>query len=168
VVTVNAATLVVSGPTSVTVATVAASATVPTPTVSADANVRQRVLDGDWTVDAPGMLLDGFLPPSATVSIPTPTIVLSTAIPTTVVRSVVVPAFTVAANANTLTHPLSLVATAISGTEIDLEWDDLVGASLYDIERNGTIVVTGHTVSSYSDTGLTPGTQYRYRVRGRP
>jgi hypothetical protein len=68
--------------------------------------------------------------------------------------------------------PTDLTATAISDTEIDLEWVnvDLVGDGV-SIERSPTgetftkigTVVLG--VTTYSDTNLTPETKYYYRVK---
>ena len=61
--------------------------------------------------------------------------------------------------------PTGLEATAISNTEIDLTWDAVTGASGYDIERDGTVIATDHSSTTYNDTGLTLNTEYEYRVR---
>jgi len=61
--------------------------------------------------------------------------------------------------------PTGLTATPVSSSQIDLNWDDMAGASGYDIERDGVIIVSDHPTSSYSDTGRTPSTEYDYRVR---
>ena len=61
--------------------------------------------------------------------------------------------------------PQELTATGISATEIDLEWNPSLGATEYDIERDGVIIVRGHTDTLYHDTGLVYGTVYTYRVR---
>ena len=61
--------------------------------------------------------------------------------------------------------PTGLTATPVSDTEIALDWADAAGASGYDIERNGVVIVYGHAVSNYNDTGLTANTLYTYRVR---
>lgn len=61
--------------------------------------------------------------------------------------------------------PTGLSATPVSATEIALDWNDAPGASGYDIERDGSVIVYGHAVSNYNDTGLTPSTTYTYRVR---
>ena len=59
--------------------------------------------------------------------------------------------------------PTNLTATAQSTTAIGLSWNSVSGATSYKVYREGTylIVVTGTT---YSDTGLTPNTQYCYKV----
>lgn len=62
--------------------------------------------------------------------------------------------------------PVGLTADPISPNQIDLEWEALTGADAYDIERDGVIIETGHLTTTYSDTGLTPNTEYDYRVRG--
>lgn len=61
--------------------------------------------------------------------------------------------------------PPNLTATAVSVSQIDLDWDEVQDATGYDIERDGVIVVKNHLVTSYSDTGLSAGTTYSYRVR---
>jgi chitodextrinase len=70
--------------------------------------------------------------------------------------------------------PTNLVATAISSSKINLSWTastDNVGVAGYRVERClGTsctaFLQTGTgTAASYSDTGLTAGTMYRYQVR---
>lgn len=48
---------------------------------------------------------------------------------------------------------------------ISLIWDPIVGAIGYDIERNGTIIVTNNVATTYLDTGLTAATEYTYRIR---
>lgn len=61
-----------------------------------------------------------------------------------------------------------LTTTFISATQIDLEWDELIyqGAGyVYDIERDGVVIVRDHPTTSYSDIGLTASTEYDYRVR---
>src|SRR5207244_2830414 len=72
------------------------------------------------------------------------------------------------------TAPSSLSATAPAATQINLTWTastDNVGVTNYLLERcqnagcsNFTQIATP-SVASYSDTGLTSGTSYSYRVR---
>ena len=62
--------------------------------------------------------------------------------------------------------PTNPTATPVSASQIDLSWDALTGATGYDIERDGEVIVSNHATTSYSDTGLLPGTEYDYRVRG--
>lgn len=61
--------------------------------------------------------------------------------------------------------PQGLVVTAVSDTELDLSWGAITGAFAYDIERDGTIIVTNHAPTSYRDRGLTRNMTYTYRVR---
>jgi hypothetical protein len=49
-----------------------------------------------------------------------------------------------------------------------LSWTAVTGASRYDIERNGVIVVSDWLFTSLFDEGLSPGTSYRYRVLAKP
>lgn len=61
-----------------------------------------------------------------------------------------------------------LVATFIGSSQIDLSWDQLIyqgSGYAYDVERSGVVIVRDHPTTSYSDTGLTPSTEYTYRVR---
>jgi hypothetical protein len=66
-----------------------------------------------------------------------------------------------------------LAATAISGTQIDLAWtDNSTGEDGFRVERSldgatgwTEITATAANATSYSDTGLSPLTQYYYRVR---
>ncbi len=63
----------------------------------------------------------------------------------------------------------NVVATPINANRIDITWDDvaaLAGHSYgFDIERNGSVIVTYYGTTSYSDTTVEPETQYAYRVR---
>jgi titin len=78
------------------------------------------------------------------------------------------------ANVSTpLTPPSSMVATAVSTSQVNLTWvDNSAAESSYKIERsvNGggfTLLTTvSANVTSYSDTAGSAGTTYQYRVRG--
>jgi hypothetical protein len=68
------------------------------------------------------------------------------------------------------TGPASLIATATSATQVNLQWSDVGGETAYRIERstdgfNFTAVTTVNAnVTTYSDTGLAASTKYTYRV----
>lgn len=62
-----------------------------------------------------------------------------------------------------LPPPQNLSVTAVSSSQIDLTWDLVAGASYYNIYRDNNLVASS-TVSSYSDTGLSPSTTYTYNV----
>jgi hypothetical protein len=71
--------------------------------------------------------------------------------------------------------PANLTATAVSDTEIDLQWDDdsNTSATGYRIERMTNSAswallenVTGSHTVTHDDTALNEGTAYYYRVRG--
>ena len=71
-----------------------------------------------------------------------------------------------------LTAPFSLVATAVSSSQINLSWRDAnPGSVSYSIERSlsatsgFTVVGAADRQSAYQDTGLASGTSYYYRVR---
>ena len=71
-----------------------------------------------------------------------------------------------------LTAPTGLTAAATSATTVHLTWDVVAGATSYVVERaegaQGTFAEVGTaTTNSFDDPGLTPGTQYRYRVAAR-
>ena len=67
--------------------------------------------------------------------------------------------------------PSSLSAQAQSSSEIALTWSDVATETGYRIERSddggtgwATVGTAGQDVTSFTDTGLTPGTGYAYRV----
>jgi len=64
------------------------------------------------------------------------------------------------------TTPTNLTATAISSSQINLSWTastDNVGVTGYRIYRGGVQIATT-TLTSYSNTGLSPSTSYSYTV----
>jgi len=175
------------GDAAVTTTTVSAVAAVPTPAITANANVAPSTViafaalpasagwDDEWgygwgegiAVAATAAITTTTVTAVAAVPTPTVDVVANPAITTTTVAAVAsVPVPTTSGDANVLLSPANLTATPISSTQIDLDWDDLAGASTYAIERDDTVIVSAHVGSSYSDTGLVASTQYRYRVRG--
>jgi Tfp pilus assembly protein PilE/fibronectin type 3 domain-containing protein len=69
------------------------------------------------------------------------------------------------ASAKTTLDPVEhLRVGTVTSTTIALSWDATPGAVSYKVFRDGTAVATV-TATSYTDTGLTPGTPYTYRVR---
>jgi hypothetical protein len=70
-------------------------------------------------------------------------------------------------------NPTNLVATVISGSQVNLTWTDAsTNESGFEIERSTTsgsgyavITTTAANAVSYSNTGLTEATTYYYRVR---
>ncbi len=58
------------------------------------------------------------------------------------------------------------IRTTPSSISIDIAWDEVVGASGYDVEVYGTPVNNGSN-TTYTQTGLEPNTQRTYRVRAR-
>jgi chitodextrinase len=74
------------------------------------------------------------------------------------------------------TAPSGVTATSASGSEITLQWSqssDNVGVTGYAVERCTGSACTHFTqialqaATSFSQTGLAPGSQFRYRVRAR-
>ena len=87
----------------------------------------------------------------------------------------IVNATTLTADTTAPTQPTGLTATAGSATQVNLSWTastDAVGVTGYRIERCTGATCTTYaqigtttTAVTYSDTGLTATTTYRYRVR---
>ena len=65
------------------------------------------------------------------------------------------------------TVPTGLNAQAVSATKIDVSWSastDNVGVTGYRVYRNGSFLIALGGVTTFQDTGLTPGTTYTYNV----
>jgi hypothetical protein len=62
------------------------------------------------------------------------------------------------------TVPTNVQATASSGTAATVTWTASTGAQTYRIFRNGTQTGSDTSNTTFSDTGLTPGTTYSYTV----
>src|SRR4051812_16109104 len=70
---------------------------------------------------------------------------------------------------DTLTPPLGVTATSTGATSIRVTWNQVPGATGYQVERAATggafaSVATGVGGTFYEDSGLQPATDYRYRV----
>ncbi|HWP81242.1 MAG TPA: FG-GAP-like repeat-containing protein [Bacteroidota bacterium] len=72
----------------------------------------------------------------------------------------------------TIAPPTNLVATVVSDTRIDLSWvDNSDNETGFEVQRKTastsftTITTVGAGITTYSNTGLTTGTEYTYRVR---
>lgn len=61
--------------------------------------------------------------------------------------------------------PINVTAVAQSDTEILVSWDAVTDADAYDVERDSVIVADKIATLNFSDTGLSPSTEYSYRVR---
>jgi hypothetical protein len=66
-------------------------------------------------------------------------------------------------------NPSNLRLTSKSQTSLNLEWDASGGALSYTLERKTAAAsfapIAAPSLLTYSDTGLTPGTTYTYRIR---
>jgi hypothetical protein len=63
--------------------------------------------------------------------------------------------------------PASMTATAVSSTRVDLSWaasTDNIGVAGYTVRRDGAVVATVSSGTTYSDTKAAPGTTYQYSV----
>ena len=69
-----------------------------------------------------------------------------------------------AAPAHAQTPPSNLSATAVSGSQIDLTWTGSGVFATYNVYRDGGLVASGFTATSYSDAGLSNYTEYQYFV----
>ncbi|MCM8749281.1 hypothetical protein NET02_08995 [Thermomicrobiaceae bacterium CFH 74404] len=68
------------------------------------------------------------------------------------------------------TPPANLTASAINSNRVDLRWDpstDNVGVAGYDIYRDGALLASIGTETSYSDTTVVAETTYSYEVKAR-
>ena len=68
-----------------------------------------------------------------------------------------------------LLYPKTVVAIAVSSSQIDLDWTDVSGETGYLVERTTghgwkDLSETGADVTSHADTGLEPGTTYTYQI----
>ncbi|SFF40326.1 hypothetical protein SAMN04487969_13428 [Paenibacillus algorifonticola] len=59
------------------------------------------------------------------------------------------------------------VEAVANNNSIELRWDQVEGASGYDIEVDGQTVASTETSTTYTDTGLESGTSHTYRVRAK-
>ncbi|TCM99393.1 alpha-tubulin suppressor-like RCC1 family protein [Paenibacillus sp. BK033] len=62
--------------------------------------------------------------------------------------------------------PANIKAIAIN-RNVAISWDPVIGATGYDVELDGTVIVDNFTSTSYVDSLLDPFTYHRYRVRAR-
>lgn len=61
--------------------------------------------------------------------------------------------------------PSGLTATPLSSSAIRLNWNAVLAADGYDVERDGVVVAEGVTGTQYDDINLAASTEYDYRVR---
>jgi len=70
-----------------------------------------------------------------------------------------------------LLQPTGLTASALSTSQVSLSWHDNSGEDAYAIERKQpdgsfiTLGVVGQNVTSFTDSGLSSGTSYTYRIK---
>lgn len=149
--TVPAPTVTATSSVSVSPATVAVACSVPSPSVSAASNATATptTINAVGSVDSPTITAEANALATANV------VAGLVAIPP--------PSVTAGAASNV---PQNLVATTFSSSRIDLTWDAVAGATGYDLRYEaGAIIVEDHGTTSYSDTGLDPSTLYSYEVR---
>ncbi|MBL3667692.1 PHB depolymerase family esterase [Streptomyces sp. M2CJ-2] len=65
-----------------------------------------------------------------------------------------------------LPAPTGLTSTGVTDTTVDLSWDAVEGAEGYTVYRNGAPIGTADS-TSYTDTGLAPGSSHTYAVAAR-
>ena len=65
-----------------------------------------------------------------------------------------------------LLAPGDVAVTALDLTVIEISWNSIPGFASYEVHNEGGLIATiDHPVMSYNATGLSPNTQYTYRVR---
>lgn len=57
-----------------------------------------------------------------------------------------------------------LILSQATSSSLTLNWTAPTGASTYTIERNGVVIVSGFSSTTYVDSGLLPSTNYSYMV----
>ncbi|GAB6390652.1 MAG: hypothetical protein MdMp014T_0025 [Treponematales bacterium] len=57
----------------------------------------------------------------------------------------------------------SILLSSVSSTSVTLGWNSVTGATSYKVYRNGTLK-TSQTTTTYTDSGLSAGTTYTYKV----
>lgn len=71
------------------------------------------------------------------------------------------------------TEPPSVVTLTVNNpttSSLNLQWTEATdnsGSVVYDIYRDGTLILTSATGTAYTNTGLSPGTTYSYYVKPR-
>jgi len=63
--------------------------------------------------------------------------------------------------------PLNLRLVTKTNTSITMEWDGVWGATSYEVRRDGVTIFTGITDLTYTDSPLSPSTEYDHEVRAR-
>ena len=58
------------------------------------------------------------------------------------------------------------IFTSLSGNDVSIIWDTVVGATSYDIEIDGNIIYTTNT-NSFIHSSITLGSEHRYRIRSK-
>ena len=66
-------------------------------------------------------------------------------------------------NVNAPATPTGLSATVISDNQIDLNWNEVINATSYNVYRD-SVSIGNVTVNGYSDTSVIPGINYTYTV----
>jgi hypothetical protein len=61
--------------------------------------------------------------------------------------------------------PSGLTATPLSSSAIQLNWNAVLAATGYDVERDGAVIAQDVTGTQYNDTDLAASTEYDYRIR---
>jgi hypothetical protein len=61
--------------------------------------------------------------------------------------------------------PSGLTATPLSSSAIQLNWNPVLAATGYDVERDGAVIAQNVTGTQYNDTDLAASTEFDYRVR---
>lgn len=158
-----------------TTTTVARASTIEMPVLAISANLTTTTVVGAASTFTPTVVLSVTLTTTTVVASAVtfvPTFKLDAVLTTSVVVSLsTVPTPTVRVgdvNVVFLDPPTNLTVTVVSGSQLDLDWNVVAGATKYMIERDGVVIQSAHPTNDYSDNGLNPSTTYVYRVKGMP